>query len=68
MVINKINFFLNQKNGRKEKKLELQVGDQALVFFFLGKSDKKKKRKKQGVLRSQMHTPKLISVAEQVPR
>lgn len=67
MVINKINFFLNQKNGRKEKKLELQVGDQALVFFFLEKVTKKK-RKKQGVLRSQMHTPKLISVAEQVPR
>lgn len=67
MVINKINLFLNQKNGRKEKKLELQVGDQALVFFFLEKVTKKK-RKKQGVLRSQMHTPKLISVAEQVPR
>lgn len=45
MVINKINFFLNQKNGRKEKKLELQVGDQALVFFFLEKVTKKKKEK-----------------------
>lgn len=55
MVINKINFFLNHKNGRKEKKLELQVGDQALVFFFLGKSDKKKKKKARSFKESNAH-------------
>lgn len=39
----------------KKKKLELQVGDQALVFFFLEKVTKKKKKKARSFKESNAH-------------